>query len=56
LATQGAIPRARDRARGEVSPDGEEHVPVVVEKIAQMAAAEPTLAQSELGGSPAGRW
>lgn len=35
---------------GEVSPDGEEHFRVVAEKIAQMAAVEPTLAQSELGG------
>lgn len=33
---------------GEVSPDGEEHFPVVVEKIARMAAEEPALAQSEL--------
>jgi pimeloyl-ACP methyl ester carboxylesterase len=34
---------------GEVSPDGEEHFRVVVEKIAQMAAVEPALEQSELG-------
>ena len=33
---------------GEVSPDGEEHFPVVVERIAAMAASEPDLAQSDL--------
>jgi pimeloyl-ACP methyl ester carboxylesterase len=37
-------------AYGEVSPDGEEHFPVVVEKIARMAAEEPALPQSELRG------
>jgi pimeloyl-ACP methyl ester carboxylesterase len=35
-------------AYGEVSPDGEDHFPVVAEKIAQMAKREPDLAQSEL--------
>jgi pimeloyl-ACP methyl ester carboxylesterase len=35
-------------AYGEVSPDGEDHFPVVAEKIAQMAKLEPDLAQSEL--------
>lgn len=35
-------------AYGEVSPDGEDHFPVVAEKIAQMARREPDLAQSEL--------
>jgi pimeloyl-ACP methyl ester carboxylesterase len=33
---------------GEVSPDGEEHLRVVVEKINEMAAREPALEQSEL--------
>jgi pimeloyl-ACP methyl ester carboxylesterase len=33
---------------GEVSPDGEEHLSVVVEKINEMAAREPALEQSEL--------
>src|SRR6266545_3273003 len=37
-------------AYGEVSPDGAEHFPVVVEKIARMAAEEPALPQSELRG------
>jgi pimeloyl-ACP methyl ester carboxylesterase len=35
-------------AYGEVSPDGEEHFPVVARKIADMAAKEPNLDQSEL--------
>jgi pimeloyl-ACP methyl ester carboxylesterase len=35
-------------AYGEVSPDGEEHFPVVAQKIADMAANEPNLDQSEL--------
>lgn len=37
-------------AYGEVSPDGAEHFPVVVEKIARMAAEEPALPQSALRG------
>jgi len=37
-------------AYGEVSPDGAEHFPVVVEKIARMAAEAPALPQSELRG------
>lgn len=36
------------RSYGEVSPDGEEHFRVVVEKIARMAAEEPTLERSAL--------
>src|SRR4051794_2202519 len=35
-------------AYGEVSPDGEEHFPVVAEKVKRMAETEPTLDQSEL--------
>jgi pimeloyl-ACP methyl ester carboxylesterase len=35
-------------AYGEVSPDGEEHFPVVARKIADMAAKEPNLDRSEL--------
>jgi pimeloyl-ACP methyl ester carboxylesterase len=35
-------------AYGEVSPDGEEHFPVVATKIGAMAAVEPNLAASEL--------
>lgn len=34
----------------EVSPDGEEHFPVVVQKVAEMALREPELAASELAG------
>jgi pimeloyl-ACP methyl ester carboxylesterase len=37
-------------AYGEVSPDGEDHYPVVVEKIAQMALKEPTLTAADLSG------
>jgi pimeloyl-ACP methyl ester carboxylesterase len=37
-------------AYGEVSPDGREHFPVVVRKIARLTAEEPTLARSELRG------
>ena len=33
---------------GEVSPDGEEHFRVVVEKLAQMSASEPALEETEL--------
>jgi pimeloyl-ACP methyl ester carboxylesterase len=36
-------------AYGEVSPDGEEHFPVVATKIGEMAATEPDLDVSELG-------
>ena len=36
------------KSYGEVSPDGEEHFRVVVEKIARMAAEEPTLERSAL--------
>jgi pimeloyl-ACP methyl ester carboxylesterase len=36
-------------AYGEVSPDGEEHFPVVATKIGEMAATEPNLDVSELG-------
>jgi pimeloyl-ACP methyl ester carboxylesterase len=34
----------------EVSPEGEDHLRVVVEKVAEMAAREPDLAQSDLAG------
>src|SRR6266487_1669851 len=37
-------------AYGEVSPDGAEHFPVVVRKVARMTAEEPALPQSELRG------
>lgn len=33
---------------GQVSPDGEEHFPVVIKKLLQMAAAEPTLTEDDL--------
>lgn len=36
-------------AYGEVSPDGEEHFPVVVRKVAEMAAREPALTRGDLG-------
>ena len=35
-------------AYGEVSPDGEEHFPVVATKIGELAAAEPNLQAAEL--------
>ena len=38
---------------GEVSPDGEEHFPVVATKIGEMAAKEPDLQASELAAVPA---
>jgi pimeloyl-ACP methyl ester carboxylesterase len=34
---------------GELSPDGEEHYPVVSAKLARMHAEEPTLTESDLG-------
>jgi pimeloyl-ACP methyl ester carboxylesterase len=37
-------------AYGEVSPDGEDHFPVVARKVARMAAEEPALQRSELSG------
>lgn len=36
-------------AYGEVSPDGEEHFPVVARKVARMAATEPAIPREELG-------
>jgi pimeloyl-ACP methyl ester carboxylesterase len=36
-------------AYGEVSPDGREHFPAVIRKIARMAAEEPAMDRSELG-------
>ena len=36
-------------AYAEVSPDGSEHFPVVVAKLARMHAEEPTLSTSDLG-------
>ncbi len=35
-------------AYGEVSPDGEEHYPVVIRKIAEMAKREPTMSAAEV--------
>ncbi|HSS10342.1 MAG TPA: hypothetical protein VLL25_10675, partial [Acidimicrobiales bacterium] len=35
-------------AYGEVSPDGEEHYPVVIRKVAEMDRREPTLTESRL--------
>ncbi|HEX2773996.1 MAG TPA: alpha/beta hydrolase [Micromonosporaceae bacterium] len=46
----GEVVTSMGAAYGEVSPDGEDHFPVVVKKVARMAATEPTLAQSELNG------
>ena len=37
-------------AYGEVSPDGEEHYPVVVKKVVEMDLREPTLTVSDLRG------
>ena len=36
-------------AYGEVSPDGQDHFPVVAEKIYRMASTEPTLTPADLG-------
>jgi pimeloyl-ACP methyl ester carboxylesterase len=44
----GALTAFLGPAYGEVSPDGLEHFPVVVEKIGQMFVAEPNLQASEL--------
>jgi pimeloyl-ACP methyl ester carboxylesterase len=43
-----AITEFLGAAYGEVSPDGEDHFPVVATKIGEMAAVEPTLQASEL--------
>ncbi|NEA33905.1 alpha/beta hydrolase [Streptomyces sp. SID13031] len=43
-----AITQFLGPAYGEVSPDGEEHFPVVATKIGEMAAKEPDLQASEL--------
>jgi pimeloyl-ACP methyl ester carboxylesterase len=45
----GAV-RSYGKSYGEVSPDGAGHFPVVVRKILEMDAREPTLTQAELGG------
>ncbi len=37
-------------AYGEVSPDGQDHFPVVVDKVAQLGLREPTMAAADLGG------
>ena len=37
------------RSYAEISPDGESHYPVVVEKLARMHVSEPTLTLAELG-------
>ena len=46
----GAVVAAFGASYGEVSPDGEEHYRVVVEKDVEMLAEGPTVMQSELGG------
>jgi pimeloyl-ACP methyl ester carboxylesterase len=43
-----AITQFLGPAYGEVSPDGEEHFPVVATKIGEMAAKEPDLQASDL--------
>lgn len=43
-------PAFLERLYGEVSPDGLDHCPVVVAKLAQMHVQEPTLAASDLNG------
>lgn len=43
-----AITQFLGPAYGEVSPDGEDHFPVVATKVGEMAAKEPNLAASEL--------
>jgi pimeloyl-ACP methyl ester carboxylesterase len=44
------IPQQVVEAYGQVSPDGEEHLPVVAAKLARAAAEDPGLQGSELGG------
>jgi len=46
----GAVVAAFGASYGEVSPEGEEHYRVVVEKDVEMLAEGPTVMQSELGG------
>ncbi|MGH9119339.1 MAG: alpha/beta fold hydrolase [Acidimicrobiales bacterium] len=41
---------------GEVSPDGEAHVRVVMEKLAAMALTDAPVAKEDLGASPTGPW
>ena len=45
----GDPPAFLERLYAELSPDGPEHYPVVVEKLARMHAAEPTLTTDDLG-------
>lgn len=42
-------PEFLERLYAEISPDGPEHYPVIVEKLARMHAHEPTLTMSDLG-------
>jgi pimeloyl-ACP methyl ester carboxylesterase len=44
-----APPEFLARSYAEVSPDGEAHYPLVVEKLARMHMSEPTLTTAELG-------
>lgn len=46
----GAIPPPLVDAYARISPDGRDHFPVVVGKIARMIATEPTLTPADLGG------
>jgi pimeloyl-ACP methyl ester carboxylesterase len=48
FAEEGVV-RSLAPRYGEVSPDGEEHFPVVVEKLLRMAAEEPVLTEDDLG-------
>jgi pimeloyl-ACP methyl ester carboxylesterase len=45
---EGPITEFLGAAYGEVSPDGEDHFPVVATKVGEMVAVEPTLQASEL--------
>ena len=43
------LPEFMAESYGEVSPDGQDHFPVVVAKLAQMHVEEPTLTVDDLG-------
>ena len=46
------LPEFMAESYGEVSPDGQDHFPVVVAKLAQMHVEEPTLSADDLGTVP----
>ena len=50
IDTDQTPPEFLARLYAELSPDGPDHYPVVVAKLAEMHAREPTLTQRDLGG------